>query len=149
MGKIQEVIAFAVKNEVQAYNFYNGVAEKTSDPGLKSIFQGLAKEEKQHQNFLEGLFSQEMLTVFFGEAADYHLAEIVDKPVLSLEMKPVEAIALAMKKEEEAMELYQKLASGTSDAAQKTLFMELSKMEQQHKTILEDVYANMAFGEVW
>lgn len=149
MGKFQDVIAFAVSNEVQAHDFYQSVAEKTNDPVLKSIFQGLANEENRHKDFLEGLFSQNLVTIFFGEVADYHLAEMVDKPILSMEMKPLDAIALAMKKEQEAMGLYQKLARQTSDGAKKTMFIELSKMEQQHKATLEDIYTNMAYVEEW
>ena len=42
---------------------------------------------------------------------DYKVAETVDMPRLSLDMKPAEAIALAMKKEEEAMRMYLSLAN--------------------------------------
>jgi rubrerythrin len=54
-----------------------------------------------------------------------------------------------MKKEEEAMDMYQSLANNSSDEAQKKLFMNLSVMEKGHKTKLEDLYTNMAFPEAW
>lgn len=149
MGKFQDVIALAIGNEVTAQTFYQQVADNTTNPELKTIFAELALEEGKHKVYLEKLLTEDLVSVFFGDAADYKVSESLERPVLSLEMKPVDAITLAMKNEEDAMNLYRKLADQTSDGAKKTLFMELSKMEQMHKSRLEDVYTNMAFVEVW
>jgi rubrerythrin len=64
-------------------------------------------------------------------------------------MKPADAIALAVKNEEEAMDMYKKMADCSTDAEQKKMFQSLSKMEQGHKVKLEDTFTNMAFPEVW
>lgn len=145
----KKILAFAVENEVEAYEFYKGVAEKTQDANLKQIFEELASEEKGHEQLLQGFLATGANPLIFVETADYKVAETIDKPKLSLEMKPVDAIALAMKNEAEAMEMYQKLAENSTDADQKEMFLNLAKMEQGHKTRLEDLYTNMAFPEVW
>ena len=66
-----------------------------------------------------------------------------------MEMKQADAIALAMKKEEEAMKAYYELARVSSNPDQSQEFSKLAAMEQGHKTKLEKLYTSMAFPEVW
>jgi len=144
----KKIISIAVGNEIEAYEFYHGIFEKTADSNLKTIFKELADEEKKHRNYLEGLLSHAK-TLHFDEGKDYKISETVDKPKLTLHMKPAEALALAMKNEEEAMHMYSELASLSSDSEQKEMFQSLSRMERGHKTKLEDMYTNIGFPEVW
>lgn len=64
-------------------------------------------------------------------------------------MKPIEGIALAIKKEEDSMNMYIQFSTLSTEAEQKSVFQELAKMELGHKARLEDIYTNMAFPEVW
>jgi rubrerythrin len=64
-------------------------------------------------------------------------------------MKPADAIALAVKNVQEAMDMYTKMADCSTDAEQKKMFQSLANMEQGHKVKLEDTFTNMAFPEVW
>jgi len=149
--KVQEykkIINDAIKNETEAAEFYTGVFEKVKDEGLKVIFKELADEEKKHKALLKNFLSDSR-SLSFDEKADYKVSETVEAPRLTVDMKPVDAIALAMKREEEAMNMYKELAKCSSDAGQKKVFNALSKMEQGHKARLEDIYTNMAFPEVW
>ena len=142
-------LAMAIENEVEAYEFYLGISNKVEDVNIKAIFKYLAEQEMGHRDFLSFYLSNDATPLIFADLPDYKVSETVDKPKLSMEMKPVDAIALAMKKEEEAMDMYRDLANRSSDEAQKKLFMNLSVMEKGHKTKLEDLYTNMAFPETW
>ena len=142
------IISLAVGNEIEAHEFYKGISEKSTDSNLKAIFKELAEEEKKHRNYLEGLLSQAR-PLHFDETKDYKISETLDKPKLTLAMKPADAIALAMKNEEEAMLMYAELADFSIDREQKEMFQSLSRMEQGHKARLEDIYSNMAFPEAW
>lgn len=144
----KKIILVAIGNEIEAYQFYLGASEKIKDPALKSVFKDLANEEKGHKNLLEG-FHSNLRPMHFDRKKDYKVSETVEKPRLSFDMKPSSAIALAMKKEEEAMNMYQELAKCSSDREQKEAFQALADMEQGHKAKLEDVYTNMAFPEAW
>jgi rubrerythrin len=64
-------------------------------------------------------------------------------------MKPIDGLKLAIKKEEDAMELYKGLSAASKDAEMKKTFDSLAKMETSHKARLEDIYTNTAFAEVW
>lgn len=143
------ILSMAIENEVEAYEFYLGVSEKVEDPNIKSIFKELANEELEHRDLLSSYLNNDAQPLSFNQVPDYKVSETVDRPKLSLQMKPVDAIALAMKNEEDAMNMYKNLADSSTDAEQKNLFMNLSNMEKGHKAKLEDLYTNMAFPEAW
>jgi len=148
LEEYKKIISMAVGNEIAAFDFYTTVSKTAKDANIKAIFKELADEEKKHRSYLEGLLANPK-TMHFDESADYKVAESVDKPKLSIEMKPKDAIALAMKEEEEAMVMYQALAASSKDADQKGMFNSLALMEKGHKTRLENMYTSMAFPEVW
>jgi rubrerythrin len=144
----KKIITFAITNEIEAYEFYKGVSDKVKDAGLKKIFAALADEEAKHRKLLES-FTSDAKQMHFDESKDYKVSKSIEKPKLSLSMKPVDAIALAVKNEEEAMDMYTQMASCSTDAEQKKMFQSLANMEQGHKVKLEDTFTNMAFPEVW
>lgn len=149
LEEYNKIVSYAIGNEDEAYLFYKNVSEKTSDKNLAYIFENLAKEEAQHKTLLKGFLSGAVKSLKFNTAADYKVAETVEKPKLSMDMKPADAIALAMKNEEEAMNLYTDFANLSTDEEQKSAFLNLAKMEQGHKAKLEEMYINTAFTEVW
>ena len=150
MKNYKEILKMAVGNEVEAYEFYRDAAAKMKDPAMKKTFMELADEESGHKVLLEGYLSNEMKDMKFSDEKDYKVAETVEAPqTLSTDMAFKDAIALAMKKEQEAMEMYQLFADASEEAKQKETFLELAKMEKGHKVRLEDIYTNIAFIEVW
>jgi rubrerythrin len=70
-------------------------------------------------------------------------------PPLTVDLKPLEGLVIAIKNELEAMQMYTRLANASTDEAQKSVFLELASMERGHKSRLEDIYTNMAFPEAW
>ncbi len=144
----KKILQMAIGNEIVAYNFYKDVSVKSKDNNLKAIFAELAEEEKKHKTFLEGFISGAK-PLQFSSVTDFKVAETVDKPQLSTTMKPADAIALAMKEEEEAMNMYQGLANSSANAEQKEMFSALARMEKGHKVRLEELFTSMAFPEAW
>ncbi len=150
MKNYKEILKMAVGNEVEAFEFYRDAAAKMKDPAMKKTFQELADEESGHKVLLEGFLSNEMKDMKFSDEKDYKVAETVEAPqALSTDMAFKDAIALAMKKEQEAMEMYQQFADASDEAKQKETFLELAKMEKGHKVRLEGIYTDIAFIEVW
>lgn len=147
--KYKAILALAINNEVESYEFYKGVSEKATDTYIKKMFSEFAAEELGHQKLLQGFLEKDLQDMHFDESADYKVSETVDKPTLSLNMKPSDALALAMKNEEDAMNMYAAFATASSDQSQKKMFTDLSIMEKGHKTKIEKYYVNVAFPEVW
>ena len=146
---LRSIIDFAVVNEVEAYEFYKDAAEKVKDDFLKETFQDLAKEELEHKKFLEDFLESEVEEIEIEEFSDYKISETIDKPELSVSMKFQDAIALAIKKEEEAMLMYSDLAKACANNQHEKLFLGLVEMEKMHKVKLEKIYTDIAYGEVW
>jgi rubrerythrin len=144
----RKIISMAIENEIAARNFYKSISEKTNDGNLKYIFEELAEEEQKHKILLEGFLSGAK-PLRFAEVTDYKVAETIEKPTPSTDMKPADAIGLAMKAEEEAMHMYQGLADSSTSQDQKEMFLSLANMERAHKVKLEDLYTTMAYPEVW
>ncbi len=143
------IMDMAIAAEVEAYEFYSNVAAISKDDSMKKIFGELAQEESGHKVSLESIKSKELQNFSFTTATDYKISTTVDMPKLSMDMKPADAIALAMKKEEEAMKMYTGLANAATDTEKKALFMSLANMESGHKAKMEDLYTQTAFPEVW
>lgn len=144
-----EVLKMAVGNENEAYEFYRAAAEKAADASVKTFFEGIAKDELKHKVTLEAFLKDPSKTVQFEAHHDAQVSETIALPELTTEMSFKDAVALAMKKEQEAVELYGRLANASADEAQKQLFIELANMERDHKENLENIFINAAYGEVW
>ncbi|TAJ44021.1 ferritin-like domain-containing protein [Methanofollis fontis] len=149
MEEYRKIIAQAIDKEVEAFVFYRSVYEKVKDENLKKIFSELADEEKEHRQILEGYLSGGAEALRFDESRDYKISQTIERPNPTVDMKPIEGIEMAIKREEDAMEMYEQFADLSMDADQKKVFTELANMERGHKARLEDLYTGMAFPEVW
>lgn len=143
------ILTVAIDNEVEAYEFYKGVSKIVVDDYIKKLFSEFAAEELGHKKLLEGFLAKDIKDMHFDETVDYKVSETVARPTLSLDMRPAEALALAMKNEEDAMNMYAAFAAASCDQNQKKMFHDLSIMEKGHKTKIEKYYVNVAFPEVW
>ena len=145
----RKIIQNAISKEVESYVFYRSIEEKVKDKGLKSTFRELAGEETKHREFLEGLLVKPMKELHFDESRDYKVSKTIERPEVTVDLKPIDGLKLAIKKEEDAMELYKGLSAASKDADMKKMFDSLAKMETAHKARLEDIYTNQAFPEAW
>lgn len=146
----REILNNAIQGEIEAQQFYEQVAEKVTDSYLKEMFAAFAEEERKHQKILEGFREKEDMAIHFASIPDYHVSETMAAPVeLSITMKPADAIALAMKKEEAAMQHYTQLADACADKSQRKVFLELATMERGHKAKMENAFVDIGFPEVW
>lgn len=144
----KKIVDMAIANEIEAWQFYQAVSEKIKEPQIKEMFQGFAREEKGHEQLLRDILSKGTMSLNFKEKTDYKVAETVDEPRLSLDMKPADAIALAMK-EERAMKEYNWIAQGCEDESEKKVFLDLAAMERGHKLQLEQMFVDIGYPEVW
>ena len=145
----KKIISLAIDREVEAYTFYKTVGDKAKDVNLRKLFNELAGEEKKHREFLQDFLAKEGKSLKFDPAPDYKVADMLTSPPISADLKPLDGLTLAIKKELEAMTLYTRLAAASTDSQQQMLFKGLANMESTHKARLEDIYVNMAFPEAW
>jgi len=149
MTDIKDIIQMAISREVESYTFYRNISDKVKDANLKKLFHELAGDETKHRQFLEGLLTKNVKELHITGAKDYKVGDSLETPKLTPDLKPVDGLVIAIKKELEAMQLYTQLANATDDFVQKSLFQNLAAMERGHKARLEDLYVEMAFPEAW
>jgi len=149
LNEYKDVIKFAMANEVGAQKFYADAAEKLSNPALKKMFTQFSEEEKRHREILKEIYVSNTIGDYFEEGTDYKVSGTVDEPELTMDMKPADAFALAMKKEEDAMVQYTALADECRDAEKKKVFLDLAAMERGHKRKMEDAFVDVGYPEVW
>ncbi len=145
----RKILSLAIDREVESYTFYRSISEKVKDANLKKLFTELAGDETKHREFLQGLLTRDPKSIKITATKDFKYGETMTTPKLSADLKPLDGLVLAIKKELEAMQMYTQLAKVNADPAQQKLFTELAAMEMGHKARLEDIYTNMAFPEVW
>ena len=145
----KKILLNAIDKEVESYTFYTATSERVQDKALKSVFKELAEQETMHRKTLQEYLTGARKELKFDEVKDYKLSETIESPPLTTEMKPLDGLKLAIKKEEEAKKMYEGLAAASVDGEQKKVFDELAKMELGHKARLEDIYTNAAFAEAW
>ena len=145
----RSIISNAIDREIEAYTFYRTVKEKVTDENLKNLFNELAGEESKHRKTLEALLTKEPGKLAFNTQRDYKVADALETPPLSADLKPLDGLVIAIRKELDAMQMYTQLAGLSVDPDQIELFESLASMERGHKARLEDIYTNMAFPEAW
>jgi len=139
----------AIQAEIEANQFSQDVAARMKNASLKEMFLDFAAQELGHRRILEGFKNNATAAISFARVQDFHVAETVQEPTLSLDLKPADAIALAMKKEETAMRHYAQLAEACKDMQQRRLFEELAAMEREHKARMERAFVDIGYPEVW
>ena len=149
INEYKDIILMAISNEIEAQEFYEKAAEKSKDLYLKNMFEEFVREEKRHERILRRILENDTIDRYFSETTDYKVAETVKEPPLSINIKPADALAIAMKKEEQAMKEYTMLAEGCPDPDQKRIFLDLAAMERDHKLKMEKAYVDVAYLEAW
>ena len=144
----EKIISSAIDSEVESYTFYKSVADRAKDKSLKTIFLDLAEDEKGHREYLQRVLTRGLKEMHFIDAPDYKVTDTLNEPELSVDMKPLDGLLLAIKKELQAAQMYSRLARASADAEQKMVFEQLANMEKGHKARLEDIYTNMAYPEM-
>ena len=136
-----EILDFAIANEVNAHAFYLELAEAVEASAIRDTILGFAAEELGHKARLEavkrgeaeGRWAEEK--VLDLKISDY-LADVTPKPSMSFQ----EALIVAMKAERAAFKLYTDLAEATTDPRIARIFRGLAQEEAKHKLRFEIVY---------
>jgi rubrerythrin len=144
-----DILELAITAEIEAAQFYREVSRKTGSHFLRELFLTFSEEEQKHRRILENFRDDPSLEIAFEKVPDFHVSETVETPALSIDLKPADAIALAMKKEEAAMRQYSLMAEAAADPKQKELFLELAAMERGHKAKMEQAFVDIGYPEVW
>lgn len=142
-----EILDFAINNEIEAHRFYTELAAKANNPEMKQVFLDFATEEQGHKKLLEDVKKGKKVKISGEKIPDLKIADYaVDvKPTPNMDYK--DALILAMKKEKASFALYTDLTEATHDSAGKKLFQHLARQEAKHKLRFELEYDEVVLKE--
>lgn len=125
-----EVLAVAIRSEIEAANFYGRLLERVKNVLLQQKLKFLVLEEKKHRKILEKLHAQRF--------PDIEL-KIPEKPVrprlpLAVEEKTsvLNLFRAALEAEKFAEEYYREAKTVVEDEASKKMLDYLSRVERSH-----------------
>jgi len=141
-GSIDEILEFAIGNEKDAVEFYSSLAKEATRTSLKEIFESFAKEEEKHVVLLSDMSgNKEKIDSYkFDKITDLKISDYMVETEYEQGMPMPEILKIAMKREENAVNLYTSLAGKTDHEDAKKVFMILVQEESKHKLALESMY---------
>lgn len=137
---LKAVIDYAIEKEIEAEAFYLELSNDEPMSGSKKLFADFAKEERKHQQMLQGMSADGLAGYKFEWVTDLKRSDFVVDLKYSKGMGYQEILMIAMKREEKSLELYNRLQDHAEDDGQKKLFKILCQEEAKHKLALETMY---------
>lgn len=145
---LHDIIKSALLLEIRGEAFYRKVADSTENPGIKNIFDIMAKEEVMHADILKKKYAEleggnkltlSDLPVDQEESASkYVLSESMKNQIAAAGFEAA-AISAAIDMESKAIKLYSESAGNATDTAEKQLFNWLADWEKGHHKLLFDL----------
>lgn len=146
-------IEFAIQMELDGEKYYLEQAEKADHAALRAVFTLLAAEEHEHADLLKKHAAQ----------TDYQLHEskvparikgIFDNEKdlqIAFKERPeqLDAYRLALSKEKESIELYEKMRSDATSEEERSLFEFLVEQEKIHYNTFQHIIEHVMKAKQW
>jgi len=132
--KPDEVLAAAVRSEIDAADFYGGLLGRVKNVLLRKKLEFLALEEKKHRQILERLHAQRFPGVKLkvpGEAVRRRPAARLEETSSVLDL-----FKAALRAEKAAETYYREARGRMNDAGSRQILEYLSRVERSHYAII-------------
>jgi rubrerythrin len=140
------VLDYAIEKEIEANQFYEGLAKQMKNPAMREVFEAFAREELGHKARLEAIKQGKEIAPV-KNITDLKIADYTVDVQPSADMSYQDALILAMKKEKAAYRLYLDLADQVENEDQKALFLSLAQEEAKHKLRFEIEYDDVMLNQ--
>jgi len=146
---VTDVLKKGIQREIESQRLYTDLSLKMSNPAAKDVLVKLVKEERRHQDILEQYLRGEIKEGMLSrdQVIDYKIAEHLDQPEITPEMKLKDVFLLAANREKMSHEFYLSLAEIHPPGQVRRLLEELAAQELGHKQKVEFLYTEVAFPQ--
>jgi rubrerythrin len=139
------VFDFAMEMEDNGQEYYLNLAKSATLPGLKTIFTGLAEDEKKHYEIFRALKENQPPeamtdTTLLDTAQDVFQRLPRGDEALKDIAGTLPAYQHAMQLEADSFRFYEEAAEKEDDSAVKALLLKIAGEEHKHFNILENLY---------
>ncbi len=145
----EEIVGYAIEKEKEAAEFYLDAASQESFAPIKEALKEMAAEEKKHQELLENLGkNQESIKAYrLKWIPDLKRSDYLVDMTYQKGMLYPDILRLAMKREEQALKMYNDMLKKTDNEEHVKAFKILCQEEAKHKNYLETVYDDHMAGQ--
>lgn len=134
-----EVLAIAIRSEIDAQNVYRGLADRISSPRAKERFHILVAEEQQHQKLLERKYKE-----YFPDVPLKLPPSLLPPSAKTTALRKAlglrEVLKLAIQAERESREISLDAAAKVEDRSGKAMLKFLADWEYTHQMMLTAEY---------
>lgn len=142
---IDDVLKYAIKQEVNTRDFYLAAKEDTEDQKLKQFFDALIEEETKHEEILtnireQGLYDGSVKIESFAELKKITDSHNIESMKFEKDMTMEDALQMALTREYRAQKLFEHLASLPLNQETVSLFKNLAEEEKKHHEDIQNHY---------
>ena len=137
---IEEILEFAIDNEVRAAEFYEKLSGQAKSKSMRETFEKFSKEERGHEARLKKIKLEGEFKARKEDILDMKMSDYLVKSNTKGKMTYQDALILAMKREKAAYKLYKRLAKSAPTKELKIIFTKLAAEEANHKMNFEIEY---------
>ena len=138
-SSVSEVLDYAIEKEEMAAKFYSEMAKRPLPEEIKEVFDGFARMELRHKETLEKVKKGDV-RLKNQVIQNLGIAEIAEEAQINENTTFADALALAMKRENEAYRLYVELAAAAETKETLDIFALLAQQEARHRLWFETEY---------
>lgn len=143
---LQDALKLAAQTEKDVMDFYKRAAEIAQDPKAKSVFETLARDERQHAEHFFPLYDGDELGTFeefiSSPPEDNVILNELEK-ALDSDVHERKAMEIALREEEKLERNLEVTAQKIVDPAVRSVFEQMAKETRNHYEIIESEYARM------
>ncbi|OGO45367.1 MAG: hypothetical protein A2Z05_03275 [Chloroflexi bacterium RBG_16_60_22] len=146
---VDSVLEKAIGKEIEAQSLYRDLSRKVRDETARDMFRQLTRVEKKHEDLLKRYRRGELGegALEGGHVLDYRIAEHLDQPPITPEMKLDQVLLMASNRERASHEFYLDLAAAHPSGVVRNLLTDLASQELEHKHRVEYLYNEVAFPQ--
>lgn len=139
-NSVDEVLEFALGQEVKAAEFYRKFAAQAVHPGVRKMCEDMAAEEDRHKEMLENLRAGLPSGLADDRVTDLKISDYLRSFYLDPDADQQDLMIAAMKSESRAERLYLDLAARCTTPEIKEVLLRLAAEEGSHKDAFEKQY---------
>ena len=138
-----DILKEAISIEIYGQEYYSIFSDLVEDENAKSLFRGLSRDEGDHRELLEKEYKR-----ISGKVVDLKVLDKENKEkarhIFPESLEPLgiaetkDVLRLGIRTEERSIEFYSSSAKKTENKSSKDLFLKLVRIEEGHKSTLED-----------
>ncbi|MFA5239896.1 MAG: ferritin family protein [Phycisphaerae bacterium] len=146
------IFEFAMEKEKYSEDYYRQLAGKSSNAGLKTIFNMLAEEEAKHYKMVsdmkEDVNPDLAGTTVLSDAKDIFAKMKESAQKFDFNVSQIELYKKAMRFEKQSQDLYLEKADEVKKD-QKEIFLKLADEEKKHYFLLENIIEFVSRPQTW